>query len=61
MAYNPLSDPQSSYNNPKKGPHSSGAPGGGIPLRGPLSPEQKAWMKKGRKKPVNRNLSGDQF
>lgn len=28
------------------GPKGSGAPGGGIPLRGPLSPEQEAWMKK---------------
>jgi hypothetical protein len=33
-----------------KGPRDSGAPGGGIPLRGPLTPEQEAWMNKGRKK-----------
>lgn len=50
MPYSPLSDPQSSYNNPKKGPHASGAPGGGIPLHGDLSPEQESWMRKGRPK-----------
>jgi hypothetical protein len=47
--YSPFSDPLSSYNNPGKGPH-DGTPFGGIPLRGPLTPEQQAWMDKGRRK-----------
>jgi len=37
-----------------KGPFDSGAPGGGIPIHGPLSEEQQAWMDKGRKKSVRR-------
>lgn len=53
-AYNPFSDPQSDYNNPKKGPH-NGTPTwedgtSGIPLHGDLTDEQQAWMDKGKKK-----------
>ena len=35
------------------GPYDSGAPGGGIPLHGPLTAEQQAWMNKGRSKKSN--------
>ena len=48
-AYNPLSDPQSPYNNPDKGPHAGVPtdlfPEGGVPLHGDLTPEQEAWLK----------------
>lgn len=48
-AYNPLSDPQSPYNWPEKGPHAGVPldifPEGGVPMTGDLTPEQEAWMR----------------
>lgn len=57
-AYNPFSDPESAYNNPKKGPH-KGTPDDlfpdGVPLHGDLTPEQQAWLdgKDRRQRPLH--------
>lgn len=52
VGYNLLSDPESAYNKPDKGPKQGVPrgvfPEGGVPLRGPLTPKQEAWMRKGR-------------